>query len=663
MNNWFYSRLALSNIRKNSQTYVPYILAASLTIMMFYIIAALSTSNELIKQNGFTLSTILSLGTVIVGFFAVIFLFYTNSFIIKQRKKEIGLYNILGMEKKHIARMMLMENFYVALIAITLGIALGILFSKLVVLMLFKIVSFDVPTGFEISVKMIIVTIVLFCCIFALTLITNLYQIHLAQPIELLRGGQTGEREPRTKWLLMLIGAVSLGSGYYIALTRDNPLSALKMFFFAVILVMIGTYCLFTAGSIGLLKMLRRNKRFYYQPRHFINISGMIYRMKKNAVGLANICILGTMVLVTISTTVSLYVGFEDVMRARYPRNMIITANYSGEKVKALIRSTTADVLKNKRLEPFNILEYRYLPLSASQNGSVFLADRSSSLDFQASMLYFIPLEDYNRMANQSLALADDEVLIYAEHVPYPYTTLTVFDQTFTIKDRLNQLFIDGTEELNITTSYYLIVKDLNVLKDFYERKQQAYGSLASPISYVFGFDIDTSDEEGVSLHWQLKNKLISVLGNTGAFRLESAAEARHDFYSLYGGLFFLGIFLGLLFLLAAVLIIYYKQITEGYDDQQRFQIMQQMGMSQDEVKQAIRTQVLMVFFIPLIMAAVHVAFAFKVIRQLLALFSLTNAALFAGCTAATLLVFALLYTVVYIRTARVYYRIVSIRN
>ncbi len=334
MSKMFYQKLAVTNIKKNGKTYFPYILTCISTIAMFYIMNFISVNDGLDSMyGGRELKTILNLGTYVIGFFSVVFLFYTNSFLIKRRKKELGLYNILGMEKKHIAKLLLWETLFVAIISMILGLISGIAVSKLIFLVLLKILNFKVTMGFVISTNSIVKTVILFGSIFLLTLINNMRQIHLAKPVELLKGGQIGEKEPKTKWILTLIGILSLGAGYYIALTTEAPLAALNMFFLAAILVMIGTWSLFTAGSIALLKMLRKNKKFYYKTNHFINVSGMIYRMKQNAVGLANICILSTTVLVMLSTTVSLYIGMEDVLRTRFPRDISISAkNISKEK-------------------------------------------------------------------------------------------------------------------------------------------------------------------------------------------------------------------------------------------------------------------------------------------------------------------------------------------
>lgn len=328
MSKGYYTKLALNNIKKNSKAYIPYILTCIGTIIMFYNMIFLVVVKDMgpISNNG-SLRFMLLLGTIITGIFSFIFLSYTNNFLIKQRKKEFGLFNILGMEKRHIAKIMFFETFFIGLISLVAGIVGGILISKLMILLLLKIINFKVVFGFEIPVAAVITTLVLFGVIFFVNLIYNILQVHLSKPIELLKGGNVGDREPKTKWVSTIVGILSLGFGYYLALTAKSPLVALNMFFIAVIFVMIGTHNLFKAGSIALLKSLRKNKNYYYKTNHFISVSGMIYRMKQNAAGLANICILSTAVIITLFTTVSLYVGLEDVLRSRYPRNIVITGS------------------------------------------------------------------------------------------------------------------------------------------------------------------------------------------------------------------------------------------------------------------------------------------------------------------------------------------------
>jgi len=666
MSKFFYARLAINNIRRNAQTYVPYIVTAIGVIMMFVIIGMMTNNTQLLKlRGGTTLRTILFFGTIVVGIFSLIFLFYTNSFLVKRRKKEFGLMNILGMDKRHLARVMFLETLIVAVISITLGILSGVLLSKLMFLVLLKILNFEVQLGFEFDAYFTLFTAMLFAGIFFLSLLNNLRQVQLANPIELVKGGQVGEREPKTNWPAFLLGQITLGSGYYIALTMENPITTIPAFFGAVVLVIIGTYCLFTAGSIWFLQLLRKNKKFYYHPQHFPNISGMIYRMKQNAVGLANICILSTMVLVMLSTTLSLYIGMEDVLRTRYRRNFELTASDIDSVAVQRIRDAVDSVLAKRGKAPQDIISYRYLALTAKQEGSSF-ATRKNDLDMFSTALkyvYFVPVEDYNALTNRSVVLEDNEALIYSAREAYDYNSLSILGRTFTIKEKVDSFQGDGSSLVFLYSSYYVVVKDMDTVQEMYH-KYTAENELYRPtISYYFGFDVDANRSESLAIHDDLVASAKQAIAGSGYVVVESAENARDDFYSLYGGLFFLGIFLGVLFIGATVLIIYYKQITEGFEDKHRFEIMQKVGMSRLEVKKTIKDQVLMVFFLPLIAAIIHIAFAFKPITKMLALFNLTNIALFIWCTLGVILVFGLFYAVVYVLTARVYYQIVSAKE
>ena len=661
MGRFYYWKLAADNIRKNAQVYLPYILTSIATVMMYYLIHALSGNTGLGKMSGgSTVQSMLSFGNIVVGLFSTIFLLYTNSFLIKRRKKEFGLFNVLGMEKKHIARIMMYETIYTGIISIVAGLLGGVLLSKLMFLLLLKLLRFEVQMGFEISRSSIVATLLLFGAIFFVTLLGNLRQIHLAKPIELLKGGQVGEKEPKTKWLLTLIGLASLGAGYYLALTTESPIAALLLFFVAVVLVMMGTYTLFTAGSIAFLKALRRNKRYYYTPNHFTTISGLMHRMKRNAVGLANICILSTMVLVTLSTTVSLYVGVEDVLRTRYPREIAISSYNVTDEYIAELRDVISQVLKKHGLTASNALEYRLLSFVSQEQGSEFLTDRSAIHELSGKLrtLYFIPGEDYSRITGETVDLAEHEVLIYSDVADYEYEILTALDRTFNVKGKLSE-FAGVTNYAAVTGSYYVIVKNMEVLKEIYEAQAEIHGEYGSQISHYLGFDLPVEGDRAIviAVYQDIRTNLPT--GDSSS-TVESAEAVKDEFYSLYGGLFFLGLFLGTLFIMGTVLIIYYKQVTEGYEDKERFAIMQKVGMGPEEVKKSIHSQVLTVFFLPLITAAIHIAVAFKLITRLLAIFSLSNITLFAWCMAGTVLIFALFYGLVYAITARVYYTIVS---
>jgi len=658
MNRFFYPRLAANNLKKNSKTYIPYILACIGTIMMFYNMSFLARAKDIgALSDHRTLRSILSLGSAVIAIFSVIFLFYTNSFLIKRRKKEFGLFNILGMEKKHIAKIMFFETLFVALISLVAGIFIGILLSKLMILLLFKIISFEVSFGFEIPVPSVLSTIVLFSGIFILNLIYNIFQVHLSKPIELLKGGNVGEKEPKTKWILTIVGAVCLGIGYYIALATESPLAALTIFFVAVVLVMIGTYCLFTAGSIALLKILRRNKKYYYKAKHFISVSGMIYRMKQNAVGLSNICILSTAVIIMISTTVSLYAGMEDVLRTRYPRNIIVSASDVSDEMAGKLDAVIAELTAKDNIDQGNVIRYRSMPLITIQNGTDFTVSQTVSYTSEnIALIELIPVEYYNKMENKSVSLSGEEVLIYALRGGISGSTINFNGFELSIKESLDSFSLEGEMSAVLANSYYVVVDSVDTINRIYHSLNGNEADMEE-LSYYYGFDVEKGSDVQINLVRTLNNELskLSVKGHA-----EGPEISRDDFLTLYGGLFFLGIFLGLLFIMATVLIIYYKQIAEGYDDRKRFEIMQKVGMSRAEIKKAIQSQVLTVFFLPLAAAVIHIAFAFKVITKLLSVFNITNIPLFALSTALTILVFSVFYAAVYALTAKTYYKIVS---
>ncbi len=665
MNSSIYTRLALTNLKNNRKTYLPYILTAALTVMMYYIINALGRSGSIPDDSA--LQSCLGIASNIMVVFAVIFLFYTNSFLIKRRKKELGVYNILGMGKRHIAKMLCVETLLTGTVSIGAGLVFGLVFSRLMYLILLKIVHYDVRMSFEVSVPALMAAVGLFLIIFAMTLAYNLLQIRHAKPVELLSGGSQGEKEPKTRWLLTIFGLVMIGIGYYIALTTEAPLAALQLFFVAVVCVILGTYSLFVAGSIALLKALRRRKNFYYKPNHFTSISGMIYRMKQNGVGLANICILSTMVLVIISSTVSLYVGMEDVLSARFSREFSVTiAPESGgqeEKLQELIGS----VADEYGVERTNILAYHEGSAAAVRKGKQF--DLASDQDYGLAVssiyeVYLIPLEDYNQMEGEDATLEEDEVLAYDPEGTYGEETLEIADKTYQVKGEPEELKIEPKNQTRTVHGIYLIVRDTQEIQEVmaYVREhsgmQKEYLEDATKIEYVTGFDMIGSDKEKADMSQQLQEEIMNAQF-PGAL-CESRELSKESFYLLYGGILFIGLYLGIMFLMATVLIIYYKQISEGYDDRERYQIMQKVGMSKREVRRSIRSQVLTVFFLPLIAAFIHIAVAFKVITKLLATLNLVNVPLFAVCTVVTGAVFAVFYVIVFAVTAKEYYKIVN---
>ena len=560
MNKFFYPKLAATTIKKNGKVYILYILTCIGSIAMFYIIHSISINTGLdIMNGGKQLKMLLNLGKWVIGIFSVIFLLYTNSFLIKRRKKELGLYNILGMEKKHISKLMLYETLIIAVLTLVSGIAIGALLSKFMLLLLLKILNFDVTLKFYISKESILSTMLLFISIYAVMLLNNLRQIHLSNPVELLKGGNAGEREPKTKWILTLIGVVSLGAGYYIAVTTENPLSALNLFFIAVLLVIVGTYALFTAGSIAILKALKKNKNFYYKSRNFINVSNMIYRMKQNAVGLANICILSTAILVVLSTTVSLYIGMDDILKTRYPDDIMISISEvqpeNIEKVNSIIETE----MQKSGLTKTGALKHGYISeISMQEDNKFIVANREESSITNMNILLFITADDYNQLEGKSVQLEQGEVLICADNNTLQGNNVEIFNKQFNIKGYIEDLKIKREME-NIVNGYYIIVSDIDSINEI----KVAAGDEEKGINYYYGLDVEGSMEEQL----ELTNAIQSSLNNNSIkSSVEGIATARESFFSIYGGLFFIGLFLGLLFIMATVLIIYYKQISEGYD-------------------------------------------------------------------------------------------------
>lgn len=663
----FFLKLAISNIKKNSKTYIPYILTCILTVTMFYLVKSLSLNPGMEEMiGGDTLSYIMLLGSWISTLFAFIFLFYTSSFLVKRRKKEFGVFNILGMEKRHISKVFGWETFYVMLISLAAGLVIGIALDKILFLLITKMVGAKIQLGFFISGEAIYTTVILFIAIFLLIFLNSVRQIHMANPIELLRAGNVGEKEPKTKWIMAILGILCVGAGYYIALTTENPIASLFMFFIAVILVIIGTYMLFTAGSVAFLKMLRKNRNYYYKTKHFTSISGMIYRMKQNAVSLANICILSTMVLIMISSTTSLMIGMEDIIHTRYPTDFVIYFNENASNVQNAEKhseecfNAVRDLQRTKNLHIIKEMQYTYLNFTAMCDKDTFYADRDAKVSSLDSMnnLFFISLSDYNRVAGENKTLQDGEILIYSNRKDFDYPTLKVFDKEYSIAEKLDDFIGNGVLTANIANSHFIVVPDKEDINVLFKRQKEAYDDVASEIRVFYGFDSDAGEDEQRAFNDALYELFAEHEDYTGI--IESRVDSRQSFIGLYGGFFFIGIFLGILFIMATVLIIYYKQISEGYDDAERFEIMQKVGMSRDEVKASIHSQVLMVFFLPLVVAGIHVAAAFPLISKLLQLMNLMNTELYRICTVVCFLVFAVLYVLIYVLTAKTYCRIVS---
>ena len=674
-----YLRLAAQSLRLNRRFFVPYILSLMGNVAAFYIMSAL-VSDPGVKDmtpgrsNGYAyVQMMMTMGMFVALIFSAIFIFYINGFLMKQRKKELGLYNILGMGKGHIAALMLLEGLYVGAIGIAGGLAVGLLLHKLVTLLLYRALDFAVPLGFYISWSGMAETALLFAGLIAATVLVNLVKVRVSRPIELLRGGSVGEREPKTRRLMTLLGVLTLGGGYYIAVRTRSGVEAIAFYFVAVILVIVGTYCLFTAVSIFILKALRRSKRFYYRTGPFISVSGMLYRMKQNAVGLANICILCTMVMVMLSGTLSLWLGTEEISRRLYPSDLQIRMQYDLDEEApfdpAALLSDAEGYINGEGVAVTGERTMTTVSFAAGlDREGVFHTNTMADGIISVYSVDVLTAAAYADLTGENVSLRPDEVMVYGTDrstLEFRWDDRETGEENYPATDfQVVRTFRDSPWFTpQISNQLCLIVADESVLTELYQAQRAAYGAgEASLMEWYAYLDLDCSDEEALRLsddYWEGDPEDYGG-GRWLHMSWTASGQGRANLYGLAGGFLFLGLFLGFIFLMATVLIIYYKQISEGYEDKRRFEIMQKVGLSREEVRAAIRGQVLMVFFLPILVAAVHIAFDFNMVEKLLTLFYLHDTALTALCTLGTLLVFFLVYGVVYLLTARTYYKIVE---
>ena len=670
MKTGFYPKLAFDGIRKNRRMYVPFICTCIGMVMMFYIISYLHYSDTIASMNGGQIMrSTLNLGSIVVGIFSCIFLFYTNSFLIRRRKKEFGLYHILGMGKLNIARILFWETLLTAVISLVLGIGFGILFSKLAELAMARLTHAQIIYSMHISPDSILFTLTVFGCIFILLFFNTLRQVHFSNAITLVKSESVGEKPPKGNILLGLLGMICLAAAYYLAVTVADPVSALGMFFIAVILVIVGTYLIMIAGSVLFCRLLQKNKRYYYKANHFVSISSMAYRMKRNGAGLASICILAT---------VSLYFGMEDVLSNRYPYQFNTTASYNSfdtmsDENTASILKLASDVMDKYECTQSNVSDYRSACFYGYLIDNDFVCDakfdsHSETTNYlEGTMFYFVPLSDYNKMMGTNETLASDEALLFStRYSDYNESTISFeHGMTYTIKKQIDKFRPDGNSMANISTTFVLIVPDIHAAVDAIAALP---GNEKSVYFYWhYNFDTNLNRDDQILLANDLSSTISdfftqSYKQNTGIMRcqFESRAANYEEFLADFGSLFYLAIVLSIVFLIAAVLIIYYKQISEGYEDQARFDIMQKVGMTKREIKKSINSQLLTVFFLPLVGAGIHLIFAFPMIRKILLLFNLTNLHLYTIVTLISFGAFALFYTIVYRITSNAYYHIVS---
>ena len=677
MKGGFYIRLAKDGIMKNRKLYFPYILTCICMIMMFYIIYYLGFSADFTSvRGGDMLQSFLMLGVFVIAIFSLIFLYYTNSFLIRRRKKEFGLYNILGMGKRNLVKILVWENILTATLSVVSGLLLGIVFSKLAELAALRILGGK--TGFAIRVepKPVIVTAVLFIGIFLLIMLRMIFYIFRLRPVEMLKSENVGEKPPKANWILALIGVVLLAGAYYLAVAVIDPLSAMLMFFIAVVMVIIATYLLFISGSVALCKLLQKNKKYYYKTKHFVSLSSMIYRMKRNGAGLASICILSTMVLVTLSSTVCLYAQTEDGIQKRYPHDITMELTSDDYSETEPYKEIVSEVLSEYGEEAENVEDFHLYSAAGFQYGDelrLSMADYSETGtgDIESiRSIYIIDFEAYNRLTGENREMTDNEFLLYPFKADYDYDTISITGcGTWNVELLEQQPFPVGAAQANAEGSYFIVAKDLSVIQQIEEYRnslaQEDDSLIATYIEESYGFDLSCDDEKQTEIYNTILERIGALTSQENGveyphYFIDSKAGGRIDYIAINGGLFFLGVLLGAVFLFGTVLIMYYKQISEGYEDQNRFDILMKVGMTRKEVKQSINSQVLTVFFLPLVTAGIHLAFAYPLISKILLLMSATEEKILIIVTICCYLVFALFYVIVYMITSKGYYTIVS---
>ena len=667
---FFYSKFALNNLVKNKKFIIPYVLSAIFTIMSFYILSSLAFGDNLDKlPNGIDATKqVLSFGIIVIALFSVIFLFYTYSFLVKRRVKEFGLYSVLGMTKKQIAKILVLETIFIAVTTIVLGIGLGIIFDKLMLLVLLKLFSAGVSFGFSITPIAIVFSVLLFGGIYFLLLLYTVIKIARLRIVALLKDENKGEKEPKSRWILAIIGLALIGYGYYTAQTVQNPIKALLVFFYAVIAVIIGTYLVFMAVSITVLKIMKNNKNFYYKPKNFISVSGLLYRMKRNAVGLANICILSTMVLVTMGSTSALYAGMEKSYNERFPRQLMVAGyNSTSEKLKKIENNAKLSA-KEAGTEVEDMVSYSSLPMVGRLVEDKFNFESNVGVDLSnVKMIVVLQLKDYNKFANKNKTLESNEILLHIDKKgDYNYNSISLNGSDYKIKEKLSEFpGTIGSATANIMDTYYAVVKDekeatklATKLTELSSKELEKRGisieSGTPTLQNYAAFNIkDTTKEAKVIENFKKLEEGESV-------SIEGKEENRLTFRGVFASFLFIGVFISLIFVTSQVVIMYYKQISEGYEDKGNFEIMRKVGITDKQIKQSIRSQVLLIFFSPLIIATLHTIVAYPFIEKILRLFLITDNSIFLQALAVTIVVFAIFYLIVYAITSKIYYRIIK---
>ena len=659
MNKHIYEKMAVSNILKNGKIYLPYLLTVMGSMMFYFLLTSIGSNPAIFNmetgtgafKGALTLCGIIQSGAFVSATFIFIFLLYANSFVLKHQKKQLGLYRILGIERRHMIKIIFVEVLFIFGIGLVSGLFLGILFDKLMLVVLFKIIGQPVQEGFSTNFNAVLHTLVLILVIAAIILVYNVLSVIFTKDIDLLKSEKAGEKEPKNRPLYTTLGLIVLAAGYYIALKNSNSGAAINNFIPAAFCVMYATYVLFISGSISLLKLLKKNKKFYYTTKHFISVSGMIYRMKQNAAGLATICVLSTGAIIVLSAGVSLYANGERGINEQFPREIQFYAQtVSGDFVEETIKDTMNE--QGFSLEGMVRCSYGTSIFEKTETGIKEMESAQFTGFDNIPDTYILTIDEYNRFNNTDEILNDGEILLYSSNKFYTKDTLSYKDKTYKIKGMADDSCLDyiTNYSMSLFSKLLIIVPNEDVFNQFMS------ASYDSVITWI-GFDSSEDIEEIISVANTVNEALIAN-GLTSEFKIKQIEQ--DEFYSMYGGILFVGAVLGVLFILSTVMIIYYKQISEGFEDKERFIIMQKVGLSKEEIKGVIHSQIMMVFFIPLITAIVHSAVALKIVAKCLEMVVAVHLPTFVISVAVTCVVFSIVYMVVYKITSKEYYKIVN---
>ncbi|MFT8363890.1 MAG: ABC transporter permease [Sporolactobacillus sp.] len=660
-------KLASRNIRHSASHFLPFCLSSVVMFIMNMIIATILFSPSLKKLEGaqsFTL--LLGFGFIILALFATIFMIYSYRFLLKRRTKEFGLYHILGLKKSQIVRISILELFFMLLVTVIAGTVLGIILAKFFYLILIHLLG---ANYFDLRWSPLAVALVaiIFASIYLLLMIIGTVSIHRQSGLDLLRNVNKGEKEPKASRLLALLSIISLAIGYYLAVTVTTPLDALTKFFIAVLFVIAGTFLFYMSFTIWLLKRQKKNKNYYYQPKHFITVSSMLYRMKQNAIGLANITILVTMTVVTLATTVGLYASINGILHGYFVRNTIITVDTTQQRSNAFVNH----VAKANGIT----LKHR---ISYEMSGSLLGSMIDGKFDMKQNLSHltavnFMTAHTYEQLSGNSLHLHGNEAVAYPVIGSFNGQQVTFGTHTFNISQKINR--IRNFPSLSMTASNWLIliVPSNAQIQPILDAASKAAGGQYTPLHMETTINADMPAKEAKKLALALSSYRVDgqkgiqhikteneqALSGT-APSVRSYADVQKQFFAFAGGFLFIGLILGFTFILGTALIIYYKQISEGEQDKRSFRILQEVGLSRAEVRQTIRSQVLLVFFLPIVIAAFHFGFAFLMIQKLISLFGTTHLSLLLATSAGTLAVIAAIYYLIYKQTSRAYYRLVE---